>query len=1012
MKKILTVLLCLAMVTCIGLAFSGLRSSEIRAYSQGRPETDLQDDSVAGSGDEYAYSTRGVGRGNYSSGIRRDIDLDIQIVNNAAVLNYEKKIDIDLSFTECELGQLLSVHADGNFIEGAVLNGYTLTIDAYRFGFSYGEKILYVNSGTGSESRTTLLPIRLISKTLRTAEDLDNWPIIASACGLPGRWGGYFRLANDIEYNGDYYVGARWGTLGGGWDDGTTNGFAGVFDGEGHVIKGLAIRNNWSGFVPLLHTWGEIKNIGFTDAVMPAYGGYVCSGGRGKIEKVFVRYSSFGSSWTTGTFYASDRADDNVGITVKDCLVDASDATISGSLIRTYIIGGNDRATYGSLQGVYAVVPAAYVDTAAGSGTAGESVYGAYTTEEDMLSDGSVTAEISSWARPWRTYEGRPYFGTLYPSLKIVENGVSNYKFYTKPGPGSTYRYNAKDHIREHVLAATGATIESRNDMNGWNTGHKVIVIGDFDAFAQAGLTMPEGATYCVMSKDNTIFIMALENTDYYLAAVKFLRETIGYEMFSKDLVVYEKAGPDAYFDCSEFAAAPTFRYRVPGNKLDGKERIGMGYSANDGITGKGSQWHNTFNYLPPSVYKATHPKWYSSGTGGTLTDGSPAQLCYTAHGDNAEREIMITEAAKAVVEFAKDKLNNYSTISFTVQDNHGYCQCPTCRNQNPSIPVVNFVNDLAVKVNEDEELNGRTVKIAFFAYQAYESAPVQNNVLTECGPNVAVIIAPIHAKYTSPINNNTVNGSVKENIEKWKQCCDSIYFWLYNTNFSCYLIPYDTWTTVIDSYRFCVEQGGEFMFNEGQYNARPVTAFEQLKTYIDSHALVDINNADYEKLTSRFFDNYYGSAGRIMHRFYNEVRLHLQDIADKYDIVWEGGCYERLLDADILDQAKRYWPEATLNRWIGYIDSAYAKLDASLAAGEITESEYDVFVKHVKIESIFPRHARIAIYYNKTSYLYELFHPNVMKMRRKFYNDCQELGITNFSENKTLSEKWKWFKP
>ena len=73
------------------------------------------------------------------------------------------------------------------------------------------------------------------------------------------------------------------------WNDGRANGFKGVFDGRGYVIKGfhLAARAG-GGLFGIIHTDGVVKNVAFSNAVHDGWSGFIASGGNGRIENVYI----------------------------------------------------------------------------------------------------------------------------------------------------------------------------------------------------------------------------------------------------------------------------------------------------------------------------------------------------------------------------------------------------------------------------------------------------------------------------------------------------------------------------------------------------------------------------------------------------------------------------------------------------------------------------------------------------------------------------------------------------
>ena len=215
---------------------------------------------------------------------------------------------------------------------------------------------------------------------LKTKEDIDKWQTVAIEQGIKANanlyndgvriteiLAGYYAMANDIDYNGDYYPKSSLGaynTTGQGrysWDSVDKFGFAGVFDGNGYRIKGLEITQ-WAGsFVVNLATdlvngtTGKICNVAFTDLVLGAQNAGLIQGGKGTIENVYISVKSMQThkSWDGASVSAviagSTIANSN---TVKNLVIDLTNATLPTDVTKTHVYGC---AAYSNISGAYVV---------------------------------------------------------------------------------------------------------------------------------------------------------------------------------------------------------------------------------------------------------------------------------------------------------------------------------------------------------------------------------------------------------------------------------------------------------------------------------------------------------------------------------------------------------------------------------------------------------------------------------------------------------------------------------
>lgn len=94
---------------------------------------------------------------------------------------------------------------------------------------------------------------------------------------------GYFILGNDIVCGGEYksYERYPFGVQ-------SANGFQGVFDGNGKIIKNLNVTGNYCGFIPMMGISGVLKNVIFLNGKLNGNGGFISCHSYGTIENVYI----------------------------------------------------------------------------------------------------------------------------------------------------------------------------------------------------------------------------------------------------------------------------------------------------------------------------------------------------------------------------------------------------------------------------------------------------------------------------------------------------------------------------------------------------------------------------------------------------------------------------------------------------------------------------------------------------------------------------------------------------
>ncbi len=588
----------------------------------------------------------------------------------------------------------------------------------------------------------------------------------------------------------------------------------------------------------------------------------------------------------------------------------------------------------------------------------------------------------------------------------------------TESGTATQYAIVVDDHelnqeaatfIAKHVAAATGVTMElkSASDVS-YSPSGKYIYLNCQEQFAAAGLTMPADDIglrgYHIKSAGDSVFIMTKAATGAQLGAIAFLRHAVGYEIYSSDTVLYTKNG--ATLPDMDITERPDYDFYIPCNKLDNATTYAMGYQLQTDVfirvtseTDSNGMYHNSMEYLPYLQYKDEHPDWYSDVSYGV--EGQ-SELCYTAHGNEEEMEAMVNAVAERMLKEAAAN-PNLATITLTIEDHNTVCNCDACvasakaYDESNAAAVIQFMNRVNRVVQAElqsqadaEGTDKRVLNILFFAYHKMLKAPARQNTQGQweaidesviCDPEVGVFYAPIEAYYNYSFYDEK-NEEHKNNTEAWAACTDTIYMWTYCTNFGHYLFPYNTYDKMMENYRYFKNAGATFMFSQGQHNVTSPSHFSMFKEYLTSRALFNVND-NLADITDDFFAAYFKDAQQPMRQYYDELQAHLGYLAEAYPVQLNGYIREEIASL-------QYWPKETLQKWMGYIDEAYASIEKYK---ETDKELYEVLHKHILQESIFLRYALLELHFGS-------YHADELNtLRRQFKSDCEMLGINNISE-------------
>lgn len=331
---------------------------------------------------------------------KQDINLDILVNNDNVALN-DNNVEIDCTAVGFAFGEIASATMEGATLDVskfAFENG-KLTFARSAFGYNYGEKQIVV---TDVDGKTITIAATLVSKVLMNATDYSNWIKIANACEAENQiLGGYFKLGANITSE-TMVTFVRYDVYG-------VYGFKGVFDGCGYAIDGLTATGN--AFISCMTKDGVLRNIAFTNAKIAGASNFLCSGGLGTIENVYVQYVSIAAgSNNNGTIFNNCRDEKNVVGVIKNVFVDASNAVISGTGSSFRLIGGNNNG----YNGIFAVCPKGYTVTQArdtGSFAGAEHAVCAFASFDELKNKDETQNTLKGWdSTYWTIVDGVPAF--------------------------------------------------------------------------------------------------------------------------------------------------------------------------------------------------------------------------------------------------------------------------------------------------------------------------------------------------------------------------------------------------------------------------------------------------------------------------------------------------------------------------------------------------------------------------------------------------------------------------
>ena len=593
----------------------------------------------------------------------------------------------------------------------------------------------------------------------------------------------------------------------------------------------------------------------------------------------------------------------------------------------------------------------------------------------------------------------------------FIKAGKSNYSIVL-PDSANSYEETSANELMTFVKEATNITLNIVYESQA--TSAENLYVGRTQKLAKSGISVTESeltqSGYVIETIDKSVVMCGGGALGTLYSAYEFLSYTFGFEVYSDDEIYIEtnvtekklldfkvKDIPDIAWRnvmCAPlYTGSETSRNRMRLNK------------AEDVFMYVGSTWHNSLRYIPEADYYEEHPKLFGDGTKDP-SDGKYKQLCYTAHGDEAEYAFLyetVLNTMKGVVKQNFDAGKYLQYITFTHGDLNAWCGCDACQeivntyNAN-SATLIRFLNPLAKDLNAwiDENYAGRTVKVVTFAYEATQDAPVASDgnggwvpidETVKMNEYVSVMYAPAKADYYLPLNANDekkINNGYYTTMLQWRAISDDICFWFYNAWFVGFFAYHDSLGSMQANYQLAKANNAYYIFDQGVYNQGDnVSVFNRLKSYLHSKLTWD-TELDFDELVDNFFNQYYRDAAKPMKELLTMVRLHTRNQHDN------NGLSGRM-SANANDN-KKFWPLGTLESFLLKIEEAYDAIEY------LKEKDITLYAKlydRITCEGVAYRFLMLRYYAGDI----QVDRSKQMKIALK--EDCERLGFARYGETR-----------
>ena len=616
----------------------------------------------------------------------------------------------------------------------------------------------------------------------------------------------------------------------------------------------------------------------------------------------------------------------------------------------------------------------------------------------------------------------------------LLQNGATAYKL-VYPADASVDELNAVAEINFYFKEATGVAFETVSDasVGGATDDSKYIYLGDNAITKQKGI-VPDVEEYTVsgyviQTHGNGVHVVGATDRATVFAAYKFLYYTVGYEYFYDNVYSLNRGTTEIAlmdYDVSVVYDAP---YGFVSSGTTNNDATCTKYSVQRPKKSlvRGAMGHNSMSWLPvgtwlnPNDLENYHWEWYMGDWSNPellkeiwidtndpfkLDDvGMPTQLCYTAHGDAAEFDLMTSEAAKTLIDIFKADETAYFA-GFTMSDDYNWCDCETCEASSAkygatSAAVVQFLNAMTEKVaawmeTEEGKPYKRDFWVDFYAYYGLTTAPVQAKLDTEtnkfsfttvddtvyCNEYVAVTVADLFMDYTQSIYAE-VNYDSRASFESWAHVCQRPQAYLYSARYHDYMVPLESFSDMQELYCYLRDLGYVDLYNLNAGDYGWSTGWNALRYYLGTKLVCDVD-LNMEEYIDRFFDNVYLDASKTMRKLFDEWRMvDAYNSANFKEYVGRGSHYTVI-------KKKEYFSDKTLKKWKGYIDQAVSEIEYLKAKDPAL---YEKTYKMIVGERIWIDYLHFEIY------RYNMSEDELTKVKNDLVGNIKYMGVTHHHE-------------
>jgi len=492
--------------------------------------------------------------------------------------------------------------------------------------------------------------------------------------------------------------------------------------------------------------------------------------------------------------------------------------------------------------------------------------------------------------------------GTLWATLKIADDGMSEYCIVLDPGASPSEKFAAEE-LQHFLKEISGCHLPIES-----SSSPKMILVGGGEILREIERGLDLGSLgkegFVIRTRPPHLILAGGKQRGTLYAVYTFLEDYLGCRWYSSKVSRVPKSEA-IEIPPINVTQKPILEYREPyyTDAFDGdwaaRNKANSSSARLQEKHGGKVRYshfvHTFYSLVAPQRYFDEHPEYFALVRGERRRGN--AQLCLT----NRDVLGIVIEGVKEWI--ARDPEADIYSVS--QNDCAGWCECPACKALDDSEEshmgsLLTFVNKVAEAIEKEHPDKA----IDTLAYQYTRKPPKSVRPRS----NVIIRLCSIECCFSHPLATCSRNASFRDDLVAWSKIAPRLYVWDYVTNFGNYIMPFPNLDVLKPNIKLFVEHNVKGIFEEGNYSGGGGGEMAELRAYLLGKLLWN-PDADVEALKKDFIEGYYGKAAEPIARYVEMLHRKVKD-DDIHVHIWSGATSPYLTD-EILAEAEALFDRA-----------------------------------------------------------------------------------------------------